>query len=57
MSGKRRRPNANFFALADYKPFPIQAEIHACAAAMRVVCVGRQVGKVKPELSRRPSSS
>ena len=40
-----RRPNHKFFELIGYDPFPIQADIHASKAPMRVVCVGRQVGK------------
>ena len=40
-----RRPNRRFFELIGYDPFPIQLEIHASKAHMRVVCVGRQVGK------------
>jgi hypothetical protein len=50
-----RRPNRRFFEIADYLPFPIQAEIHASKADMRVVCVGRQVGKAKRVPSKRPS--
>lgn len=40
-----KRPSKAFFDLAQYKPFNIQAEIHKSRADIRVVCVGRQVGK------------
>lgn len=40
-----RRPNDKFFKLCQYTPFPIQREIHQSRSPMRIVCVGRQVGK------------
>lgn len=41
----KKRPNENFFQLAEYTPHEIQLRIHKCKKKRRVACLGRQVGK------------
>lgn len=40
-----KRPSKEFFELLEYTPFPVQLALHKAKEAIRVVCVGRQVGK------------
>lgn len=45
MQLRKIAPNANFFRLLGYSPYPYQRDIHSSRAQHRVVVVGRQSGK------------